>query len=369
MNAMDSMVAEPPPYSAPDEADASLPLPGTFIERLVEPLFSDPARALLVAELIGAPLALVAAGRCSGARIEADSLRATAQVTAVTARSTHDRLLELCADLEDAGAPVVAIKGLASGLTLYPRPYLRLLPDADLLFFPQDLELVTRLLRLWGFATLKDAVPVRRWGALTVSSFAPIVPPDRAYYVDVHRFVDDPPASYGLETGDIFMRAVLIDTGKGRLRVPAPEHMFCILALHAFRDFYEPRGLKSLFDAALLVARHGSTLDWGEVERAARTGCFVQRIVFYRELLAELGVATGGMPFPGKRLSFTQRRLLADVVRNFRFLEGFTTADTRKFAFEALLYDSLGETIQWNLARLRGLFSPPSHDLPGVPLV
>lgn len=351
------------------DAGAALALPGGFVADLVAPLMADTRRARLAADLIGAPLTLACAAQCPDAEIDRESLRAAAQVQAVRAKPIRRRLAGLCAALANGGAPPVAFKGLASAVTLYPRPYLRLVPDADLLFRAEGLPRLTEMLRLWGFASVAAPATVRRWGALTEASFAPLAPPDRAFLIDVHRLVDDPPASRGLTTATIFDRAITVASDGGALRVAAPEHAFSILALHAFRDFYEPRGLKSLFDAALLLARHGPDLDWDAVERAARAGRFMRRMRFYRALLAEIGLGPLCPVFNERPPSPHLRRLAAGVAANFRHLTRFRQPDRRKLLFEATLHDSIAETLRWNGARLRGLLRPPSHHLPGLPRV
>jgi hypothetical protein len=344
-------------------------LPISFVESLVEPLFAEPKRARWAGELLGAPLALVCAEHCRAPAADLEPLRASAQFAAVRTKTARTRLIALCAAFANAGVPLVAFKGLASSLTLYQRPYQRLLPDADLLFHADDLPKLTHLLRIWGFATVTDTIETRRWGALTKASFAPVTPPDRAFLIDVHRDVDDAPASLGVTTKAVFAGAVTVDTEAGEVRVPAPEHALCILALHAFRDFYEPRGLKSLFDAALLLQKHGAAMKWDEVEQAARRGRFVKRMLFYRDLLAELGIAETGMPFADLKLSSLERRILLDVAENLRRLERFKASDPFKLLLELALFDSPIESARWNLARLRGLFATRSHALHGLPHV
>lgn len=352
-----------------DAPTTPVALPPKFVAELVEPLFAEPKRARWVAELIGAPLALVCAEHCAAPAVDCKDLRASAQLAAVKTKSTRTRLASLCTAFANAGVPPVAFKGLASSITLYEHPYQRLLPDADLLFPAEDLPKLTHLLRIWGFATVTDTVEMRRWGALTKASFAPITPPDGAFLIDVHRDVDDAPASLGIPATSVSARAIGVATEAGEIRVPIPEHAFCILALHAFRDFYEPRGLKSLFDAALLLQKHGEAMDWVIVERAARTGRFVKRMLFYRDLLAELGVTVPKPLFADTELPTLERQILVDVAGNLRRLERFRVSDPYKLLLEAVLFDSPVECVRWNLSRIRGLFSARSHALNGLPHV
>jgi hypothetical protein len=182
--------------------------------------------------------------------------------------------------------------------------------------------------------------------------------------LDIHRLIDDPPAARGIPTEAVFARARTIDAQGVALRVPGPEDSFVILALNAFRDLYEPRGLKSLFDAALLLR---APLDWAAIERMAEQGRFVRRVVFYRELLSALGVAALEAPFADRKLGPLARRLLRRVSQNMRSLALSRLPDGLKLALELALYDSPLHTARRNAHRLVGLAMRPSHALPGLP--
>ena len=339
-----------------------------LVEGLLRPLFAtDSARAARAAALLGAPLALAAIEAVGeGCALDAEGVRRAAQLRAVEAKAERVELLEFCAALHDAGFRFVAIKGLATSLDLYPRPYYRLVPDIDLLFRATDIERLVGFLAARDFATRLEPGTVRRWGALTKASFAPAAPEDGAVYLDVHIALDDLPASRGLSAARVFEAARAPAQGPDWLRIPSDDHAFAILALHAFRDLYEPRGLKSLIDAALLVARDG--LDTAALEALAREGRFTRRLVFYRELLAELGAAPRLPLFAAQPLSARRARLLAGIAANFRTLERFSVPDSTKLALEFALYDSPLTAVQRNLRRLGGLVRPPLHLLPGLPV-
>jgi hypothetical protein len=360
--------AAPGSFSPAAAPPADPVFPPSFLTDLVEPLFATPERARLVSSLIGAPLAL-AAYRALGptartAGIDESALRQHAQIEAVQSREPRERSLQFIAALDAAGIPSVAIKGLATAFALYPRPYFRLTPDVDLLVRAEHVAALARLLEQWGFVTVRDSSAVRAWGALTVASFAPIAPPEAGYFLDVHRLIDDPPAARGIPTEAVFARARTIDVQGVALRVPGPEDSFVILALNAFRDLYEARGLKSLFDAALLLR---APLDWGAIERMAEQGRFIRRVVFYRELLSALGVAALESPFTEHKLGPLAQRLLDRISQNMRSLASPRLPDGLKLALELALYDSPLHTARRNAHRLVGLVMRPSHALPGLP--
>ena len=104
-------------------------------------------------------------------------------------------MLDLLAALTQQNIPNLAIKGLAGAYMLYPAPYLRLLPDADILVPKSKLGALTQLLRERDFVTRTDPASDRAWGALTKASFAPVTPRDGPeFFIDFHRLVVDFPA-------------------------------------------------------------------------------------------------------------------------------------------------------------------------------
>jgi len=352
--------------------DALSGLPAAFLETLVAEIFSTPARAAAATALIGAPLALACLDRLGPDAFQTAGtarreLLRRAQIAAVSSRHARRAMLHLVAALEDNNIPCPAIKGLANAYALYGSPYHRLLPDADILVHADDLPALSALLRTRDFVTFHDPASDRAWGALTKASFAPVTPRESGdFYADFHRLVIDYPAARGVPTADIFAAARQVDTESGRLRVPGVAHSFAILALHAFRDFYEPRGLKGLFDAALLLSRHQP--DWPTIEAMARRGRFVGRTLFYRDLLTEIGLPGAEGLFAGRHLSASGRRLVRRIAGNMRSLALPRLSNGFKLRLEMSLYDSPLHLLMRNGERLAGLVIYRTHDLPGLPI-
>ena len=353
-------------------SDALTGLPGAFLQTFIGELFSTPERAALATQRIGAPLALACldalgqdkATYGSGGR---DELLRRAQISAVASRHARRGMLELVAALEDKQIPCLAIKGLATAYAYYDAPYLRLLPDADILVRQSDLPALCAHLKAEDYVSVVDPASDRPWGALTRASFAPVTPRESGdFYVDFHRLVIDYPASRGVPTPELFASARRVDTENGTLSVPSAEHSFLILALHAFRDFYEPRGLKALFDAAFLLARQPP--DWSLVEAMARRGRSVRRTIFYRDLLAEFGIAGAEGLFAGRSLGAPSHTLVQTIAANMRSLALPRLPDGLKLRLEMRLYDSPLHLVLRNGERLAGLVIRRTHDLPGLPI-
>ena len=358
------------PEPAADAAPATLAslFPAAFVERLIEPLFAESRRAEFATQLLGAPLAFACVRLCRKPAVDRDALHASAAHESIRLRKVRERVIRLVGELAGEGVRGVAIKGLATALSVYPHPAYRALPDVDFLFHERELPLLARCLADRGFRTGVAAGTTRVWGVLAEASFAPIFPPDYGFFLDVHRAVDERPASQGLDAERVFARAGEIETEWGPCLVPAREHSFAIAALNTYRDFYRPDALKGVFDACLILGRFGAALDWGEVEAVAQKGRFVNRMVFFRELLAALGAGLAPV-FADRRLAPWVRPRLAAIIRNYQTLKRLVTSDADKVVLEIALLDSPFATLRLHWRRLRSLVAPPMHYLPGVPVV
>lgn len=350
----------------PDSLSALFP--PSFIERLIEPLFAEPARADRAEMFLGAPLAYACARMCRASELDLGTLHARAAYASIQSAQIRARAVKLSEQLANEGIGSVAFKGLATALSVYPLPAYRLLPDVDFLFHEADLPRLAACLAESGYATSFDQQAVRAWGALTEASFAPIFQPDRAFFLDVHRAVNERPASFGLDAQLIFDRASKMMTRWGACLVTSPEHSFAIAALNLYRDFYRPDALKGVFDGCLILSRFGDRLDWPHLEAVARRGRFINRLVFYRDLLEALGAGRAPV-FAGRSLAPWLRPSLAVVVENCRSLHWLEMKDRRKMLLEIALLDSPFATLGSHWRRLRGIASPPSHYLPGLPVL
>ncbi|MEE9249991.1 MAG: nucleotidyltransferase family protein, partial [Alphaproteobacteria bacterium] len=244
-------------------------LPTPFMERLVEPLFSESERAGLAARFLGAPLAYACARACRSTGVNLEALHGQAAFESIHSHRMRSQAVALAGELAGEGICAVAFKGLATALGVYPQPVYRLLPDVDFLFREEDLPRLAESLAARGYCTGIPPGAARAWGVLATASFAPIFQPDNPFALDVHRAVDEPPASLGLDTELIFARAVPVETEWGSCTVSAHEHSFAIAALNLYRDFYRPEALKGLFDGCLIISRFGDTLDWRHIEAVA----------------------------------------------------------------------------------------------------
>lgn len=349
------------------ESLASL-FPKDFIDRLINPLFASPERVAVVIQALGAPLAHACAGIVHEPAIDVTRLHRGAAKASLRGKKIRARSVSLLTELSDAGINGVAMKGLATAYSVYPRPAYRLLLDVDVLFRESDLPHLASFLAQRGYCTAIDPSDLPAWGVLAKASFAPIFPANFAVNLDVHRAIDEWPASRGLDAARVFNRAVEVETEWGGLSVVSREHGLIIAALNAYRDYYRPVALKGLFDMCLMLSRHKDRLDYDEIESAARRGRFVKRIVFYREILAALGAPRPRL-FENRHLGGLLKNLLATVVENYRTLAWRPVSNSRKIILEASLLDSPLTAVVMNGRRLYYMAAPQTHFLPGVPVI
>lgn len=191
----------------------------------------------------------------------------TARVVGEQLHMTHhaSRLLRA---FNDAGVPVMLLKGMALTHGLYEQPGLRPMSDVDLLVRGDDLEKSTTVLRESG---------CRRGAALVRDDFFP-----RFYYesewltgtakpvrLDFHVRPFRPlRTAITVPEDALWEDARQIDVGGARAWVPSWERMFVHLAAHA--AYHGCSRLIWLYDLARLFARFGRTMDWSLVARCCR---------------------------------------------------------------------------------------------------
>ena len=101
---------------------------------------------------------------------------------------------------------------------------------------------------------------------------------------------------------------------------------------------------------------------------AARRRKFIGRVLFYRDLLAEIGIGGTEGLFAGQKLTSTGQHLVGRVAGNMRSLTLPHLPDGFKLKLEMSLYDSPLHLLRRNGERLAGLLIRRTHELPGLPI-
>ncbi len=170
---------------------------------------------------------------------------------------------------EGEGLPVIPLKGLALGETLYPDPALRPSSDLDLLLRPETLLPVDELLQSLGYRRLPDA---HSWDFDIAYDRATLYEGPSGVRVDLHwGLVSDPRYSWNERDGlAVWDRAVRIRVAGEEALGLCPEDLLLYLALH-LAVHHGLAGLLWYWDLFLLINRWGGALDWqAVVERASR---------------------------------------------------------------------------------------------------
>lgn len=258
----------------------------------------------------------------------------------------------------DAGLPVLAIKGLASGVWLYGAPQDRGVSDADLLVRREDLGAVIELLEARGFAFASE--PTRsRWGFVSEASFQPLLSPDGAVNIDLHVAGDAAPFDAALPTADMLAAAQVRDG----LNIPSPTHAFMLSASHAARDLFTADAAKTVIDGLLMLQR-GEGIDWSEIAIRSRKGRMLRPVSVFVALLGRLGAdvsqAADELPVGGIGGWFFER-----IVRDHcnMFPPSGIPGTGERLARQWLLGAAPSVALQRDLRRIAGLIRPHS----GVP--
>lgn len=182
------------------------------------------------------------------------------------------QLRDVVRALGDAGVPAIVLKGPAVAAAFYRDPGLRPFTDLDLLVRREHraraIDVVTTLGYAHGSPGRTLAYELEHAPA---ANFAP--PPGSSLPIDLHwECVIHPGGrrATDITTDEIWSRAHVAPAWGATARTLAPEDLLVYLAAH-LAIHHVLTGTLWQLDLALLLRRHGATLDWEAVsERADR---------------------------------------------------------------------------------------------------
>lgn len=274
-------------------------------------------------------------------------------------RLNRHRQIDCLARLASAGIAVVAMKGFASGHTLYPDPDLRVTGDLDVLIRQTDVAAAAQLFIDLGFRVATD-IPLAAWGFTSEASYLPIVSADEVANVDLHIEPDCYPLYRGLNVDAVFAAARTITVGTLSVLVPSPEHSLLIAVSNATKERFDRATIKSLLDLPRLI-RGG--VNWGEVVGRARSARLLRPLEATLALLVALGFPASSVPaelsrHPGVLMSAEMARVAVEV-RHFYPHEIGAMAKVRR----ELLISAEPLAVAYRVwLRLRGLMRPRTGD-------
>lgn len=310
------------------------------MERLA--LFASPAHAdWLLRPVLPADFAPIAPDAILRDRLRTRFLRAEAR-----------RWLGVIAE---AGIGVLALKGFATGLAVYPDAELRGLGDVDLLLRADDLARLAPLLQAQGFEFRPShGAPI--WGHSGDSSFHPCVAPDGQLAFDLHIQPDDYPLHRALSTEMAFAAARPVTDAGMTLSIPCDAHLFLIAASNAARDKYDENAVRSVADMAVM-ARRG--VDWHSMSALLARRAETRLLRLIAQLLLGLGWPGEGLPAPLARpyrglAGWEMARMIAAFAEVFAALPTKVGLQRREW-----LLTGGARVAAWRAARrFRGLLKP-----------
>lgn len=195
---------------------------------------------------------------------------------------------------ERQGVPVIVLKGPALAQALYRDPGLRPFTDLDLLIHRADLRQVLQVLSSLGYRHLAAGRPLEfELAYVGAACFVHTSGESAELPLDLHwelltRPGVAPPSV--MDSREVWDRAVKVDGWSRPGLTLCPEDLLIYLALH-LAVHHALSGLLWQLDLALLLRRHGATLDWEAVAERARRWRVAGALSFaLREVQERFGV-------------------------------------------------------------------------------
>ena len=167
------------------------------------------------------------------------------------------------AALDNAGFPVVVLKGMALAHLVYPEPSLRPMQDVDLWLSPDQLEAGAETLRRAGFQFPRRTYE-GRWtpGAAADGNDRALEVPGTPIFFELHGALPSWAGFPVVFTAAAWTRAQSVPLGDVFARVLAPEDLLLHVALHLSRRHLFRSGLQGVVDLTLLLERWRARWQW-----------------------------------------------------------------------------------------------------------
>ena len=158
------------------------------------------------------------------------------------------------AAFDNAGIPVVVLKGMALAHLVYSEPTLRPMQDVDLWLSPEQLEAGAETLRRAGFQFPRRTYE-GRWtpGAADGADDRALEVPGTPIVFELHGALPSWAGFPHADTAAAWTRAQSVPLGDVRARVLAPEDLLLHVALHLSRRHLFRSGLQGVVDLTLVL--------------------------------------------------------------------------------------------------------------------
>lgn len=177
----------------------------------------------------------------------------------------HGELALLVRAFDAEGIPVVALKGMHVATALYGGIGQRETNDIDLLVPRACLERAGAVAQANGYASTQ---PFSVATDVAIAHHLAPLTKGRAR-LEIHWSIVEPRRPYSIDPAPLVERSVALAVPGASLRALAHEDLLLHLCAHSAYSHRFEFGLRSLCDVAMLVERHGDTIDWASVVHRA----------------------------------------------------------------------------------------------------
>jgi hypothetical protein len=188
------------------------------------------------------------------------SLENTYLATAKRNLFLYHELQNVLRRLNEAGVPVIMLKGAALTETLYQNIALRPMRDLDLLVLPTDAARTVALLEAAGYR--RETEPHPGVSLAYENEVALYKPSLESYLLEVHWSLFDSPYYQQMAMDWFWESTQIVDTPSGQLRILGPEAQVVHLCGHMVLHHAQESNLLWMHDLALFIHAHEGDIDW-----------------------------------------------------------------------------------------------------------
>ncbi len=233
------------------------------------------------------------------------------------------KLKPILKSLEEKKIPVILLKGIALGVTIYPSIGIRPMGDMDILIKEKDIFEVDETFKSFGYkAADVDPLDIE---AEKTNYLTTLFYPERNHWFHVHRHLINstlPNFSYisKINMNNIWQKAQSIEISGSKALVLSPEHQIIYLCEHSMRVTHSFRQLIFHADISRTIYFYRDKIDWENLikesfnfglERMVYCGLYAVYRVLHTEIPSD--ILTKLKP---KRLKLGERKFFSLLAEN-----------------------------------------------------
>jgi hypothetical protein len=174
-------------------------------------------------------------------------------------------LAGVLAGMEQAGIPVILLKGAYLAEAVYRNPGLRPMGDLDILVPRGDVLLAMEVLKVVGYLPYRDF-----WPEVELPLVKHLPPFSKnGTFIELHWAVVDPGSLVQVDIEGVWSRVQPVKGADMKVLTLCPEDLVLHLCIHAAHHYFFQQ-LRSLCDIHEVIGFYTQTLDWGEIVARAK---------------------------------------------------------------------------------------------------